>query len=471
MDAFTQNAYRRLLERVGLTEGAAGGAVRFIGADPVIASRLRYGAATAAALAAQATAVAALWRLRGGPGQDIEVDLARAVHVGLRTVQSLRQNGRGFRVGAAVMGRPRENNFFRTRDGRHIYLLRNTGRLNITTDLVGFLKCANTAEEIGAAAARWDAFALEEALAERKLPAVVARSPAEWLAHPQGRWLAERPGVEVEKIGDSAPEPLPPAPRPLSGIRVLDASHVIAGPATGRMFAEHGAQVLHVTTPNEPEHLQIIMDCGFGKRAAYIDLDQVEDVAQLRRLALSADIFLQSWRPGALARRGFGPEDLMAIRPGIIVVSLSCYGQEGPWAARGGYEPIGQSVSGLSVTEGSMEAPRNAPTTTMNDYLTAYLAAAGALAALHRRAREGGSYHVKTSLAQSSMWVLAQGTVADEVVAAGVPDYVPGPGVLATMASVYGELRYATPIAQLSQTPAFWATPPQPAGASPAQWW
>ncbi len=125
--------------------------------------------------------------------------------------------------------------------------------------------------------------------------------------------------------------------KPLDGVRVLDMSHVIAGPATGRMLAEHGAQVLHVTPPLEQEGMPVVMDTGFGKRAAYIDLNQVEDVAQLRDLARSADIFIQSWRPGALARRGFSPQDLAAIRPGIIYVSISCYGAEGPWAARGGY--------------------------------------------------------------------------------------------------------------------------------------
>lgn len=466
MDQATLQAYQLLLERIGLDESDSGGSVRFTGADPVVPSRLRYGAATASAIAAHGAAVATLWRMRSGRGQDVSVDLGRAVNLGLRTLQNMRQNGRSFSVGSLT----RAFNFFKTADGRQIYLLRNTGRLNITTDLVGFLRCENTTESMAQAVLRWQSDELEEALAQRKLPAVIARTPAEWAAHPQGRWLTERPGVEIEKIGDSAPEPLGPAARPTSGIRVLDASHVIAGPATGRMLAEHGAQVLHVTPPLEQEGMPVVMDTGFGKRAAYIDLNQVEDVAQLRDLARSADIFIQSWRPGALARRGFSPQDLAAIRPGIIYVSISCYGAEGPWAARGGYEPIGQVACGLSVTEGTMAAPRNAPTVTMNDYLTAYLAAAGALGALVRRAREGGSYHVKTSLTQSSMWVLARGLVSADVDLAALTPFVPQPDDMQRTSTVFGELDHPAPIARFSETPAYWSSAPQPAGSSPARW-
>jgi crotonobetainyl-CoA:carnitine CoA-transferase CaiB-like acyl-CoA transferase len=464
-DHFAVAAYRQLIDRIGIATDDPGGAVRFTGSDPVIPSRLRYGAATASAIAAEVAAIATIWRMRSGEGQDINVDLGRAVNLGLRTVQNMRQSGRSFTVGSTS----RSSNFFHTADGRIIYLLRNTGRLSITTDLIGLLRCENTAESLAAAVGQWQSLDLEEALAARKLPGVVVRTPQQWLAHPQGQWLAQRPGVEVEKIGDSAAEPFGPAERPMSGLRVLDASHVIAGPATGRMLAEHGADVLHVTTPGEPEHVHVMMDTGIGKRAAYIDLNQVSDAEQLRALATRADIFIQSWRPGSMARRGFSPRDLAAIRPGIIYISISCYGDDGPWASRGGYEPIGQVVCGLSATEGSLEAPKNAPTVTMNDYLSAYLAAAGAAGALVRRAREGGSYHVKTSLAQSSMWVVARGTVPEADIPATKP-FTPADDDILTMPSAFGELQYVAPIARLSRTPAYWSRPPEPAGASIARW-
>jgi hypothetical protein len=229
-------------------------------------------------------------------GTRVEVDLARAVHLGLRTTFNLRQHGHAFNVGSTS----RTSNFFLTRDGRHIYLLRNNGRGTITENLIGLLRCPNSTEGIAAAVGQWDSHELEEALAAIKLPGVVARTPEEWLAHPQGRLLAAQPGLTIRKLGDSAPEPFAPAERPLSGIRVLDASHVIAGPSTGRLLAEQGAEVLQVSNPAERETQQIIMDLGFGKRAAYIDLQRVQDVAQLRKLAAQADVFKHH---GQLRRR------------------------------------------------------------------------------------------------------------------------------------------------------------------------
>lgn len=464
-DPASVQACERLLERIGLDAQQACD-ITFERRDPVIESRHLYGAAVASALAAQGAAIAALWRLRGGRRQSVRVDLARAVHLGLRTTFALRQHGHGFDVGSPT----RASNFFRTRDGRMIYLLRNNGRGSITQDLIGLLRCPNHTEGIARAVAGWDSSELEEALAAARLPGVIARTREEWRAHPQGRLLVSQPGVHIERIGESPPEPLPPGARPLSGVRVLDASHVIAGPATGRLLAEQGAEVLHVTDPAERETQQIVMDLGFGKRAAYIDLNRAQDVEQLRKLASRADIFIESWRPGVMERRGFGPHHLAALRPGIIVVSISCYGYTGPWGTRGGYEPIGQAVSGLSLQEGSPGQPRNAPTITMNDYLAAYLAGAGALGALLRRTREGGSYHVTTSLSQASMWVLEQGLLPSAVLSSELSVYVPEPGHMLTTDTVFGTLEHVAPVTQYSATPSSWSLPPVPRGADRPEW-
>jgi len=461
-----QQACAHLLKRIGIDDSSTACDLHFTGADPVVPSRHRYGAATASALAAQGAAIAALWKLRGGKRQSVSVDLARAANLGLRTTFALRQQGHGFDVGSPT----RASNFFRTRDERVIYLLRNNGRGTITEDLIGLLHCANSTEAIAAAVAQWHSHELEEALAEVKLPGVIARTRAEWLAHPQGHLLGAQPGVNITRIGDSPPEPFLPAARPLSGVRVLDASHVIAGPSTGRLLAEQGAQVLHVTDPVERETQQIVMDLGFGKRAAYIDLNRIEDAAQLRKLAASADVFIESWRPGVLTRRGFGPQDLAALRPGIIYVSISCYGSEGPWATRGGYEPIGQAVSGLSIQEGSAAHPRNAPTITMNDYLAAYLAGTGALGALLQRAQHGGSYHVTTSLAQASMWVLEQGQLPINTPLPTAGSYVSPPGTMLTTDTVFGRIEHVAPITQYSETLGYWELPPVPRGSSLPEW-
>jgi crotonobetainyl-CoA:carnitine CoA-transferase CaiB-like acyl-CoA transferase len=459
-------ATRRLLGRIGLALSDVSADLRVTGCDPVLASRLRYGTAVASALAAHGAAVATLWCRRSGVRQQVDVDLSRAVHLGLRTTFVLRQNGYGFAVGSLS----RAENYFETADGRHIYLLRNNGRGTITQDLVGLLRCPNSTAGIAEAVRQHSAFELEEALAEARLPGVVARTPQEWCIHPQGRLLADEPAVGIHRIGDAPPRRWPSGTRPLAGLRVLDASHVIAGPALGRLLAEQGADVLHVTNPAERETPAVIMDMGFGKRAAYLDLNRESDAAQMRRLVSQCDVFIDSFRPGALQGRGFGPHDLAAIRPGIVCVSISAYGFDGPWRCRGGYEPIGQAVSGLGVREGWPGPPRAAPTATMNDYLCAYLAGAGVVGALLQQSVVGGSHHVTTSLAQASMWVLSQGELGEVPLADDLAPWSPQSGDLLRTMSVFGELQHAAPIARFSATPGYWSLPPTPPGSSAALW-
>ncbi len=466
MTSAAEHAFHTLLARAGIDRADLAGAVNFLGEDPVVPSRHRYGAATASALAVYAAGIAMIWRERTGQGQDVTIDLARAVNVGLRSAFYCRQNGQDFRVGSWTSN----ENTFRTADDRLIYLLRNTNRGTITQDLIGLLRSPNNTAGIAEAVADWPAHELEEALAEHRLPGTIVRSAAEWLAHPQGAYLAGRTGFSIEKIDDSDPEPLGPAARPLDGMRVLDVSHVIAGPSTGRLLAEQGGDILHAVNPLEQEKTHVHIDTAFGKRSAYVNLHDPEQHKRLRELAASADIFIQNWRPGAMVRRGFGPEEMARVRPGIIYVSISCYGSEGPWASRGGYEPVGQNVCGLSQQEGTPDAPRNAPTVTMNDYLAPYLAGAGIVGALLRRAREGGSYHVTTSLTQASMWVMAQGQVDASTDVSRIGRYVPREGEVGMIECAFGQVQHANPIAQYSVTPARWDLPPAPAGSSRLEW-
>jgi crotonobetainyl-CoA:carnitine CoA-transferase CaiB-like acyl-CoA transferase len=187
-------------------------------------------------------------------------------------------------------------------------------------------------------------------------------------------------------------------------LRVLDMAHVLAGPICSRVLAEQGADVLHVSSPHDRDASYIELDTMFGKRASYIDLNRASDETRLWDLIRSCDVFAHSWRPGSLERRGLSMERMAACRPGIIFVSVSCYGYGGPWMTRGGYEPLGQTACGLVLDEGTMDEPLLAPNYTLNDYLAGYLAAAGVLGALIRRAHEGGSYHVHVSLTRCSMW-------------------------------------------------------------------
>ena len=464
-------AFDALVAQLGLTREDTGGAIGFIDDDPIVASRFRPGAATAAALAAQAAGVAAIWRGRGGPGQDISVDLRRAVVPGLRTSSHIEQNGRGFEY-----GRPTGEaaNFFPTRDGPRIYVLRSSNYPRPLIGLLSLLGCANTTEGLTEAISQWDSEDLEASMAERKLVGVLARSREDWLAHPQGQWLAAQGPVQVDRIGDGPRRALPPTARPLSDIRVLDMSHVLAGPTCARVLAEQGAEVLRVSRPQAPDDFRALMDTGFGKRMAYIDLTQPSDRDRAYSLLAKSDVVVQSFRPGAMDRQGFSPKEVAGRRPGIIYVSVSAYGSGGPWASRGGYELVGQAVSGLAIAEGSADAPVVAATFTLNDYLSAYLAAAGVTAALLRQTREGGSYHVHVSLARTSMWLQELGPLPHELWPdreAGAP-LLPSPRDTDMMwtPSVYGILAHPKPIVEYSATPGRWDRPPEPPGASEAVW-
>lgn len=457
-----------LLRNIGVSRDDVGGTIRVHGADPVVSSRHRVGGATACALAAQGAAVAAIWKKKTGRGQNIDVEVRRAAVPGLRTAYHLTQSG--YLVEVFPRSPYPQTDFFRTRDNRQIYILRTPLYIQNLLGTLGLLKCSHDPVDMARAVAQWDGLALEEAMAERKLVGVLCRTREEWATHPQGQWLAARPAVEIEKIGDSDPIPLPAGERPLGGFRVLDFAHVLAGPVTSRMLAEHGADVLRVTAPHQYDQLFCALDTGVGKRSANLDLDRPADVAKAKALAATADVFAHSWRPGSLDARGLSPHALAEQRPGIIYVSVSAYGSGGPWATRGGYEPVGQAVCGLSFDEGSMDVPKLSPTGTLNDYLTAYLASGAVLGTLLRRAREGGSYHIKASLTRTSMWVQELGQLPRDQWPQDDLPMVPRSTDMQVMQSPYGPITLPAPITQFSETRAYWERGPEPFGTSHAEW-
>lgn len=459
--------YAELTKSAGLVT-PSGGSLKIVGRDPVIGSHFRIGGATAIALAAHAAAVAALWEMRSGRSQSIEVDVRRATVPGLRTSFHIAQNGQPLEVvGRTKFAMP---GLGRTKDGRAFWFVSHPMHQEQFFGSLDVLQCRAIPDEIAAAVARWNAEDLEEAMHARRLTGVFARTREEWLAHPHGKMLASQPSIEIEKIGEGPPQPLGQAARPMTGIRILDMTHVLAGPVASRTLAEHGGDVLRISSPWRPESSTIVIDTGHGKRSAFLDMNTYAGAAQARALADQADIFISSFRPGALDRHGLSPDEVAMRNPGVIYVSISAYGTEGPWRSRAGYDPVGQLASGLAVEEGTLEWPRMTPTITLNDYLTAYLAAAGAMTALVRRAREGGSYHVKVSLTHSSMWIQRVGLLAPEDWLADDVLVDPAPSDFIDVASPFGHLRVPAPIAQLSETKAAWDTPPQPFGASTPVW-
>ncbi len=436
--------------------------VDFSGDDSTIASPHRLATGMGVAIAAQAVAVAEIWRLRTGRRQGVAVDLHAAAQA-LNPASFLKQHG--YPVTIRFVFTEPGNGFFQTRDGRHIYMAHGSPRLR--NGLLDVLQCANTKPALTRAVAARDAGELEAICQQQGLPLVMVRSAAEWRAHPHGKLLVGRPVIEIERIADGKPMPFAPAGRPLGDIRVLENTHILAGPGIGRCLAEQGADALRIAPPRTSDPINFMIDTGFGKRSAFLDLDNAGDVARYRELAADCDVVVQSLRPGNLERRGLGAADLAAASRGLVYVSVSCYGHGGPWSPCVGYDPLAQSATGVCMVEGGADAPRVVPCTLLADYLTAYLGAFGTLAALIRRAREGGSYHVRISLAQTCMWVqnlgLRDSATSRQVVAGSAPRIL-------RMESPFGDLQYLAPVAQYSETAAYWDKPPVPLGASRAEW-
>ncbi len=439
-----------------LALGQLGGDAQFTGAEPVLRTPYRVGTAGAAALAAVGLAAAELWALRTGRRQRVAVDL-RAAAAALRSGYYLRIDGKAPPAPWDPM-----SGFYPVRDGRWVSI-----HCNFPNHRAAALQVLGTGEDrakANEASKAWDGQALEEAIHAAGGCAGLARSAAEWVAHPHAAAVATQPLLEIERIGDAPPQALPKGDRPLAGVRVLDLTRVLAGPTCAKTLAEHGADVLKITAAHLPDSGAIEIDTGLGKLAAHLDLRSAQGVETLRGLLSSADVFSQSYRPGALAGRGFSPEQAVKLRPGIVYVSLNAWGQTGPWKNRRGFDSIVQTVSGMALAQGDAGAPKLLPCSAI-DYVSGYLMAYGAMAALARRAREGGSWLVRVALARTGKWIVDRGTVDAAAPLAEIPE-----GLTAEVESPAGRITHLGAVLQMSETPPRWSRPPVPLGHHRPEW-
>jgi crotonobetainyl-CoA:carnitine CoA-transferase CaiB-like acyl-CoA transferase len=439
--------------------------VTVTGGDPQLPSVYRVARLATAVIAAEALAAAECFRARTGREQHVEVDARRAC-VAFRSERYLRIDD-----GPAPELRDPLTGFFETRDGRWVQLHANFAHHR--AGIVTLLGCADDPASVAAAIRNRDGAALDQALGDAGLCAALIRSPDEWAALPQAQALANLPLLEIERIGDAPAMPIgnPAGAAPLSGVRVLDLSRIIAGPVGGRTLAQHGADVLLINGPHLPNIAPLVIDNGRGKRSATLDLREPNGRDTLRALLGQADVFLQSYRPDALAARGFGPGDAARIRPGIVYVTVSAYGHEGPWSTRRGFDSLVQSASGIAWTEAraaGQAKPRHLPCQAL-DHATGYLAAFGATVALQRRAREGGSWLVRVSLAQTGRWLQSMGTL-DDGQRTHDPAFDEVQDALLTMASPFGKLTCTQPAERMPETPPRWARPPVPIGTDEPRW-
>lgn len=437
--------------------------VQIVGNDPVIPIRYRVGAAESAVLAAIGLASSELWALRTGRHQTVRIDVLDAV-ASLRNSKYLKIDGAPpKRTGQQLGG------FYELKDGRWFYL--HCGFPHLRDNNLRVLGAAADREKVAAAVKKWNGLELEEAIVAGTGCGGFVRSHTEWNEHPQAGAIAQLPVLEITRIGDAPPEPLPQGDRPLSGIRVLDLTRVVAGPTCARTLAEHGADVLKIARPGLPDSGIMELDTGVGKLSAYLDLRQPEAVTRLQELVRTGDVFSQSYRPGTLAARGFGPEELARLRPGIVYVTLSAWGHAGPWQYRRGYDTVVQSVSGISDSYNDGKRPRNLPVAAQ-DYISGNLMALGAMVALLRRATEGGSWFVRASLATTGHWFMRRGML-DPAECAGAPDELPSEAIDRLCREIQapdGLIRYLGPVVQMSETPPRLTRPPVPLGYHAPEW-
>ena len=444
-------------------EPAALQAVTLTGEEPQLPSSFRVAAAAQTSIAAAGLAAAHVWELRSGQDQKVAVDMRHAV-VECRSERYLRvEDQQPPPAWDAIAG------VYKTRGQRFVRL--HTNFPHHRDAVCRVLNCKAERDEVQAALMQWDAEAFETAAYQAGGVVAMMRSYDEWSQTPQAKALAALPILTIEKIGDAAPKPWPAGSRPLAGLRVLDLSRVIAGPVAGRTLAAHGADVLLVSGADLPAIPWLTIDTGRGKLSTFIDLKQEEGRNQLKDLLAEADIFSQGYRPQALAQLGFSPEEAARINPGIIFVSLSAYGHVGPWAERRGFDSLVQTSTGFNHAEGTaagIDGPKELPAQIL-DHATGYLMAFGAMMAKARQSREGGSWHVRVSLAQTGRWIWNLGRVANGLKTEDLKGEAIRPFV-EQVPSGFGSLQAIRHTAQLSRTPAFWSRPAMPLGSHPPQW-
>ena len=473
----------------------------FDGKPMQLPSTFAVGALASASIGVQALAAAQIWQQRGGSVQAIQLPQRHALAM-FSSDRYLRINGQ-----PAADPWSKIAGYYQAGDGRWIQL--HTNFPHHRDGVLAILQCGDERAQVARAIEQWPAAALEQTLIEAGMCAAMIRTQAEWQAHPQAQAIAGLPLFEVERVADGAPMRLnaraladgadsPSSsvpPRPLSGVRVLDLSRVIAAPVGARALAGHGADVLAVCAGHLPNIESLLIDMGRGKRAAELDLRETPGREQLQQLVAGADVFLQAYRPGALAQYGFAAEELCRANPGLIYVSLSAWGHVGPWAERRGFDSLVQSTSGIAHEEGlalaadteasavaspgassasriadapAHIAPGKLPFQAL-DHATGYLIAYATILALQRRAVEGGSYHVRLSLAQTGQFLQAlprcglhesaQALQTGEVAA-----------FMQTASSAWGALEAIAPVEQMALTPVRYELPSAKPGTHAARW-
>jgi crotonobetainyl-CoA:carnitine CoA-transferase CaiB-like acyl-CoA transferase len=290
---------------------------------------------------------------------------------------------------------------YQTRDG---WLRLHTNAPHHRQAALSVLGRHDTVDALASTVRQWSADKLEADIIAAKGCAAAMRSMEDWQSHPQGQAIAQEPLIDWQRHDRLIPpaKSIDPA-RPLSGIRVLDLTRVLAGPVAGRFLAAFGADILRIDPPGWDEGA-VIPEVTLGKRCAGLDLHDLEDRKRFEALVAQADILLHGYRPDALPGLGYDASTLRSINPHLIDVTLSAYGWSGPWAKRRGFDSLVQMSCGIAdwgMKHATASKPVPLPVQAL-DHATGYLMAASAVRALIIRRTRGDIMTARHSLARTA---------------------------------------------------------------------
>lgn len=332
-------------------------------------------------------------------------------------------------------------------------------------------------EAVATAVRRWTAHELESAVVAQGGCAAAMRGLAAWAAHPQGQAVQQEPLLAWQvhpqpgqPFSFSAGAWQPSAQRPLQGLRVLDLTRILAGPAATRWLAGHGAEVLRIDPPGWEEP-GTVPEVTLGKRCARLDLQAPQDRAVFEQLLAGADVLVHGYRDGALEGLGFGAVWRRQVNPSLIDVSLNAYGWSGPWQQRRGFDSLVQMSAGIADA-GMHRLGRDRPTPLplqALDHATGYLMAAAVVMALVRRRQGLGGSTVRASLARTAHLLAGYG-VDDPEPCALAPVDASADFSAAVEATSWGAARRLRAPVEVAGAPMRWERAACALGTAAAAW-
>jgi crotonobetainyl-CoA:carnitine CoA-transferase CaiB-like acyl-CoA transferase len=403
--------------------------------------------------------VAEVGMSRGMPGQDIAVDRRHATLL-------LNDPVYHYMNGVLILGGEIEvpvNSFYETSDGK--WMCFNGAYSHLRNGILNYFDAANNMDALDAGVRKHTAAQIEEDFEKLGLCCAPMHTHAEWLEHPQGKALAAMPIISIKRDGDTKARILPEAKfRPLEGVRVIDITHVLAGPWLTRVLAEQGADVISIRNPTYDFLYSAIYGESYGKKQVWSNFKSEKGKTHLAELIKTADVLVWGYHYPALERLGFSMKVLKDLNPNLVFVHESAWSTTGPWANRKGWEQLAQTACGAVVLASEGRGQNHLIGALPCDFGTGYLGAIGAMSALRQRQELGGFWDVEVALAKTMMLVLSLPPEKENAVPVSNDD------MLKYLIDQKSDLNGAiftrlAPGARLSKTPSFAATGPAVLGA------